>query len=117
MTGINDIDEHNENPAVAGGPAAALDTEAGNKRVTCAISGKGVARRKTQQLGSLRPSLVDRIRAEHPGIALEDLIGVTEIGKFRSRYVEEMLTAERGELSDLDRRVAESMERDRKSVV
>ena len=111
MTAIDDIDEHNENPAVAGGPAAVLDTEAGNKRVTCAISHKDVARRKTQQLGSLRPSLIDRIRAEHPGIALEDPVSISEIGRFRSRYVEEMLTAERGELSDLDRRVAESMER------
>ena len=87
-----------------------LDIEAGNKRVTCAISGKHLARRKTLQLGSLRPSLVERIRNEHPDIALEAPISKAEIGRYRSRYVEEMLTAERGELSDLDRRVAESLE-------
>jgi uncharacterized membrane protein len=90
--------------------AASLDTEIGNKRVTCAVSGKDVARRKTQQLGSLRPSLVDRIRTDHPGIELDAPVSVAEIGRYRSRYVEEMLTAERGELSDLDRRVAESLE-------
>jgi uncharacterized membrane protein len=91
--------------------AASLDTEAGNKRVTCALTGKDVARRKTQQLGSLRPTLIDRIRADHPDIPLEARISLAEIGKYRSHYVEEMLLAERGELSDLDRRVAESLER------
>jgi uncharacterized membrane protein len=92
-----------------------LDTElasieSGNKRVTCAISGKELARRKTVQLGSLRPSLIERIHAEYPNISLEQPISITEIGRFRSRYVEEMLMQERGELSDLDRRVAESLE-------
>ncbi len=91
--------------------SATLDTELGNKRVICALTGKDVPRRKTQQLGSLRPSLVDRIRAEHPGVPLEAQISTVEIGRYRSRYVEEMLLAERGELSDLDRRVAESLER------
>jgi uncharacterized membrane protein len=92
-------------------PESAATRELLDKRVTCAISGKELARRKTQQLGSLRPTLVERIRAEHPHVSLESAISVTEIGRFRSRYVEEMLTAERGELSDLDRRVAESIAR------
>ena len=92
-------------------PATVLDAEHGNKRVICAISGKPLARRKTQALGSLRPTLIERIRAEHPDISLESPISITEIGRFRSRYVEEMLLQERGELTDLDKRVAESMER------
>ena len=69
-----------------------------------------MARRKTMQLGSLRPSLVDAIRAEHPDVEIDAPISIDEIGKYRSRYVEEMLMQERGELSDLDRRVAESLE-------
>lgn len=88
----------------------AVEHEIGNKRVTCALSGKDMARRKTVQLGSLRPSLIDRIRTEHPQISLEAPISLDEIGRYRSRYVEEMLMQERGELSDLDRRVAESLE-------
>jgi uncharacterized membrane protein len=93
----------------AGADPAQLDTETGNKRVTCAISGKEIARRKSRQLGSLRPSLIDRMRADHPHIALDSLVGVDEIGRYRSRFVADMLMAERGELSDLDRRVAESL--------
>jgi uncharacterized membrane protein len=96
-----------ESPGTTAGVA---ETEAGNKRVTCAISGREMARRKTLQLGSLRPSLIERIRTEYPDIALESPVSIAEIGRFRSRYVEEMLKAERGELSDLDRRVAESLE-------
>ena len=98
-------------PELQGGAAdvhAAIERDA-NKRITCAISGRELARRKTVQVGSLRPSLIDRIRADYPDITLDDHIGVGEIGRYRTRYVEEMLLQERGELSDLDHRVAESL--------
>lgn len=99
-----------EQAAIAVAAAAANEQTNANKRVTCAISGKEMARRKTMQLGSLRPSLVDAIRVDHPDVALDAPISLDEIGKYRSRYVEDMLLQERGELSDLDRRVAESLE-------
>ncbi len=99
-----------EQAAIAVAAAAASEQASANKRVTCALSGKEMARRKTMQLGSLRPSLVDAIRAEHPDVEIDAPISIDEIGKYRSRYVEEMLMQERGELSDLDRRVAESLE-------
>ncbi len=99
-----------EQAAIAVAAAAASEQASANKRVTCALSGKEMARRKTMQLGSLRPSLVDAIRAEHPDVEMDAPISIDEIGKYRSRYVEEMLMQERGELSDLDRRVAESLE-------
>ncbi|MEQ1698095.1 MAG: DUF1003 domain-containing protein [Hyphomicrobiaceae bacterium] len=99
-----------EQAAIAVAAAAANEQASANKRVTCALSGKEMARRKTMHLGSLRPSLVDAIRAEHPEIEMDAPISIDEIGKYRSRYVEEMLMQERGELSDLDRRVAESLE-------
>ena len=99
-----------EQAALAIAAAAASEQANANKRVTCALSGKEMARRKTMQLGSLRPSLVDAIRAEHPDVEMDAPISIDEIGKYRSRYVEEMLMQERGELSDLDRRVAESLE-------
>lgn len=96
--------------AMAVAEAATREQALGNKRVTCALSGKEMARRKTLQLGTLRPSLVDTIRADHPDLTLDAAISIDEIGRFRSRYVEDMLMQERGELSDLDRRVAESLE-------
>ena len=109
-----DIDEiENDHDDVAAADPAVLTTaaerEAGNKRITCAVSGRELARRKTVQLGSLRPSLIDRIRTDFPGINLDDHIALSEIGRYRTQYVEEMLLQERGELSDLDRRVAESL--------
>jgi len=84
---------------------------AANKRVPCAITGREVARRKTVQVGSLRPSLIDRIRGDFPDISLEDHVSISEIGRYRTQLAEEMLLQERGELSDLDRRVAESLAR------
>lgn len=94
-------------PVGVDNPAGA---EAGaNKRVTCAITGREMARRKTVQVGSLRPSLIDRIRADFPDVTLEDHVSVAETGRYRTRFAEELLLQERGELSDLDRRVAESL--------
>lgn len=87
----------------AGSGAAAV------KRVTCAITGREMARRKTVRVGTLRPSLIDRIRADFPDITLEDHVSVAETGRYRTRFAEELLLQERGELSDLDRRVAESL--------
>jgi uncharacterized membrane protein len=99
-----------ETPEAPTKSRATLDSDDG-KRVVCAISQKDTARRKTTSLGSLRPTLVDRIRTDHPDLDPDARIALAEVGRYRSRIVEEMLTTERGEMSDLDRRVAESLER------
>jgi uncharacterized membrane protein len=75
----------------------------------CAISGKETARRDLIPLDAVRPSLVDRIRLDHPQLAVDALIGVAELARYRTLYVEELLKAEHGELTELDRQVAESM--------
>jgi uncharacterized membrane protein len=83
--------------------------ETPTKRVPCAISGEPRPRKDLISLETLRPALVDRIQREHPGLAQDALISRQAANKFRTLYVEELLKAEHGEFSELDRQVAESI--------
>ncbi len=86
---------------------AAIPASAPKRR--CAISGKPYPMRSLQSLGSLRPSLMELILRDHPGLAHTDMISAVELDKYRMRYVEDMLLAEHGELTALDRQVAKSI--------
>ncbi len=79
------------------------------KRVACAVSGKRRPRRAMIALDSLRPTLADRIRQDYPELEADALISRTEVARYRSLYVADLLKAEHGELTELDRRVAESI--------
>ncbi len=79
------------------------------KKVLCALTGRMISRRNAIPLESVRPTLVDRIMRDHPDLQNDALISREEVGRYRSLYVEEILRDERGELSDLDKQVAESL--------
>jgi len=51
----------------------------------------------------------ERIRRDCPDLAPDAFISLAELAKFRTLYVEELLLAENGELTELDRQVAESI--------
>jgi uncharacterized membrane protein len=78
-------------------------------KFTCAISGRDRPRRDLISLETLRPTLTDRIRADHPELSPDALISRSELARYRTLYVEELLEAEHGELTELDRQVAESI--------
>src|SRR5215475_6472233 len=78
-------------------------------RLPCALTGKDHPRKDLERLDMLRPSLAERIRADHPGLADDALIDRREINRYRTKYVEQMLREEHGEFSELDRQVAESI--------
>src|SRR3954463_14127058 len=76
---------------------------------SCAISGRETPRRDLIAIDAIRPNLAERIRRDHPQLAPDALIGVAELARYRSLYVEELLKDEHGEFSELDRQVAESI--------
>lgn len=82
-----------------------------SKKRVCAVSGLSLARSDGTPLAVLRPSIADRIRADHPGLANDALISHAVIDQYRARIVEELLTQERGELSDLEHQVIASLKR------
>lgn len=97
MTGIKNGEEASAQPV--------------KKRLVCSITGKERSRRELVGLETLRPSLADRIRLDYPELDSDSLISRAELARYRTKYVEELLTAEHGELTELDRQVAESIAR------
>jgi len=79
------------------------------KRLSCALTGQERPRKDLERLDALRSPLADRIRADHPTLADNALIDRREINRYRTRYVEQLLREERGEFTELDRQVAESI--------
>ncbi len=60
-------------------------------KTPCAISGREWPRRQLVNLETIRPSLAERIRRDHPDLAQDALIGRPELARYRSLYVEELL--------------------------
>lgn len=79
------------------------------KRLACAITGRELPRKQLIIIDSLRPSLADRIRQDHPTIPEDAYICLNELERYRTKYVEEMLLEEHGELTELERKVAQSL--------
>jgi uncharacterized membrane protein len=79
------------------------------ERLTCAISGRERPRRELVNLETVRPSLAEHIRIEHPGLVPDAFISRAELARYRSLYVEDMLRAESGDLTELERQVAQSL--------
>jgi uncharacterized membrane protein len=83
--------------------------KAESKRWPCAVTRRERPKKDLIRLDTLRPTLADRIRVDHPGLADDALVDRHEVNRYRNLYVEEMLRDEHGEFTELDRQVAESI--------
>ena len=83
--------------------------KARKERLTCAVSGKDRPRKDLVSLDAVRPSLSDRIRVDHPEMQPDAMISRAQLARYRTIYVEELLKAENGDISEIERRVAESL--------
>ena len=79
-------------------------------RPLCAICGEPT--REPIVFSMVRPSLATGLSAAHPNLAANDVICRKHLTAQRTRYVEQLLERERGELSDLERQVVESLARE-----
>lgn len=57
----------------------------------------------------IRPAILDFINKEKPGWSNDGFICHADLNKFRTQYVEKMLATERGELTNLETNVLESL--------
>ncbi len=80
-------------------------------RQACAISGRETPRKDLINIDTVRPNLVARIRRDFPDLAQGALVSTQELARYRSLYVQDLLKAESGELSEIDRQVADSLAR------
>ena len=76
----------------------------------CAICGVPVE--QPIAFGMVRPSLAAGLAKVHPRLGADDVICRKHLTEERSRYVEQLLERERGEISQLERQVVESLARE-----
>jgi uncharacterized membrane protein len=79
-------------------------------RARCAICSKDA--RDAMRFDTVRPEIASLIAADHPDLKPGDLICGRHVSDYRTRYVANLLERERGELSELDRQVVESLARE-----
>jgi uncharacterized membrane protein len=76
---------------------------------TCAVCGKPFKPQNLRRYELLRPNLNAIIAAGVPSWGPGGVICTNDLREVRAQYIEQMLATERGELSDLDREVIESL--------
>ncbi len=76
----------------------------------CAICGE--ESRDPVVFGMVRPAVARAMSADHPNLGHDDAICRRHLIDYRTRYVEDLLSREKGELSDLERQVVESLARE-----
>jgi uncharacterized membrane protein len=76
---------------------------------SCQICGKDASHADLIVASSVRPVVVNIIRKDYPEWSAEGFICVDDLNRFRYDYVRSLIEAERGELSDLEKAVVESL--------
>lgn len=103
-------DEHFDTPEVPDSePSGPGTSRIKPRKKPSAISGRKFRKRDLVRIDTLRPSLADRIRSDHPDLPKGARVSREELGRYRMRYMEELLQQEHGEFSELDRQVVESI--------
>ncbi|NRT58544.1 DUF1003 domain-containing protein [Sphaerotilus uruguayifluvii] len=77
--------------------------------VCCAVCGHRFARRDTVAAPLLRESLAAEIHRDHPDWNERSRICHADLARYRSRHIQTLLVAEKGELSELDSAVLDSL--------
>jgi uncharacterized membrane protein len=75
----------------------------------CSLTGVEVPIRELFPIDALRPQIAERVRRDHPELPPDALVWRREIDRMRTDYIGEILRAERGELSVLEREVVASL--------
>jgi uncharacterized membrane protein len=94
-------------PAAAAPPAAAPRRR---PRPHCPICSEEV--REPMRFGALRPAIAGLLAVEHPSLSADDAVCAAHVRDCRTRYVASLLERERGELSELEKQVIESIARE-----
>jgi uncharacterized membrane protein len=102
-----------EAPPTAAPPdaGAAMRRSAKKKKGRCYVSGQEIPVKDLFPIAMLRPALVESLRSDMPDLPADAQISARELNRLRGKYVEDILKRERGDVSDLEREVIESLER------
>lgn len=90
-------------------PSASNAERPAKERIRCAITGKSRPRKEMINIETVRPSLAERIRNDYPDLPTDAMISRRVLDLYRVKYVEELLKEENGDISEIERRVADSL--------
>ena len=76
---------------------------------SCQVCGKDASKADLIAASSVRPVVVNVIRKDYPGWSDDGFICVDDLNRFRYNYVRSLIETERGELSDLEKEVVDSL--------
>lgn len=88
-----------------------MNSKPPSREVHCQICGKDAAESDLVPAAFIRPVVVDLITKAYPNWSVEGFICLDDLNKFRYEYLRSILEAEKGELSELEREVVESLEK------
>jgi uncharacterized membrane protein len=75
----------------------------------CAVCGRSFPHRDLVSGDLVRPAIADLIKAEHPDWSTEGFICRADLTLYRGRHVHAILESERGELTNLEQQVVDSL--------
>jgi uncharacterized membrane protein len=76
---------------------------------SCQICGAQALKTNLVAAGLIRPSVVDLIKRSFPDWSADGFICIDDLNRFRYAYVSSLVEDEKGELTDLDKEVLESL--------
>jgi len=80
-----------------------------SKNMVCNICGKTKARSMMMPAALVRTAVAEQIRTAHPDWKPEGYICLSDLNGFRMQFIQSLLESEKGELTNLDREVLESL--------
>lgn len=80
-----------------------------SSEASCQICGKKFPHKKLLRASIVRPSIVELIEKNKPDWSSDGYICADDLNRFRTEYVYSLVEDERGELSNLEREVVESI--------
>ena len=80
------------------------------ENVFCQICGERKTPGELVPADSVRSSVIDLIRKDHPEWSDQGYICIADLNHYRAKYVEELLEKEKGEVSTLEEKVISAME-------
>src|SRR5215475_5990319 len=96
-------------PTADAGEHGSTKRRARPTRHMCSVCNRDVPAREIVRLDVVRPKIIERIREEKPDLPAHGFVCRSDLDRFRSSYVSELLTRERGELTQLEQDVVKSL--------
>lgn len=80
-----------------------------NTKIVCAICNKEKNASEVVNENSLKKSLIETIKKEHPNFSKDDFICINDLSHYRKEHIDEILEIEKGTLSSLEAEVVKSL--------